>query len=179
MDGGAPCRHSSKLERSTVDGDLYMLFDKSQNGVPDYESRGTKGSYAPARGQYLELGNHEVLLALTGPRGALNDEALAVEDADQTLRLALTESQADLPIDRAMLRLAAMEFVIRNAAPTTGGKSSARSAGIPECPLREDDFDAKPADPCVFRRGSRYRLDDGFRRPSPAVTDSSVCLGSN
>jgi hypothetical protein len=63
-------------------------------------------------------------------RGALNDEALAVEDADQTLRLALTESQADLPIDRAMLRLAAMEFVIRNAAPTTGGKSSARSAGI-------------------------------------------------
>jgi hypothetical protein len=63
-------------------------------------------------------------------RGALNDEALAAEDADQTLRLALTESQADLPIDRAMLRLAAMEFVIRNAAPITGGKSSARSAGI-------------------------------------------------
>ena len=35
-----------------------------------------------------------------------------------------------MPIDRAMLRLAAMEFVIRNAAPITGGKSSARSAGI-------------------------------------------------
>jgi len=51
-------------------------------------------------------------------RGVLNDEALAAEDSDQTLRLALTESQADLPIDRAMLRLAAMEFVIRNAAPT-------------------------------------------------------------
>jgi len=46
----------------------YMLFDKSQNGVPDFDSNGTKGSYAPARGQYIELGNHEVLLALTGPR---------------------------------------------------------------------------------------------------------------
>jgi hypothetical protein len=46
----------------------YMLFDKSQNGVPDFESNGTKGSYAPARGQYLELGNREVLLSLTGPR---------------------------------------------------------------------------------------------------------------
>jgi len=63
-------------------------------------------------------------------RDVLNDEALAAEDSDQTLRLALTESQADLPIDRAMLRLAAMEFVIHNAAPTAGGKSSTRSAGI-------------------------------------------------
>jgi hypothetical protein len=63
-------------------------------------------------------------------KGVLNDEALAAEDSDQTLRLALTESQADLPIDRAVLRLAAMEFVIRNAAPTLGGKSGARSAGI-------------------------------------------------
>jgi len=74
------------------------------------------------------------------------------EDADQTLRLALTESQADLRLTGPCCASAAMEFVIRNAAPTTGGKSSARSAGIPECPLREDDFDAKPADPCVFRR---------------------------
>ncbi len=63
-------------------------------------------------------------------RGVLNDEALVTEDSDQTLQLALTESQADLPIDRAVLLLAAMEFVIRNAAPTAGGKSSARSAGI-------------------------------------------------
>lgn len=63
-------------------------------------------------------------------RGVLNDEVLAAEDADQTLRLALTESQADLPIDRAALRLAAMEFVIRNAAPIAGGKTSARSAGM-------------------------------------------------
>jgi hypothetical protein len=63
-------------------------------------------------------------------RGVLNDEALAAEDSDQTLRLALTESQADLPIDRAMLRLAAMEFVIRNAVPIAGSKASARSPGI-------------------------------------------------
>lgn len=63
-------------------------------------------------------------------RGVLNDEVLTTEDSDQTLQLALTESQADLPIDRAVLLLAAMEFVIRNAAPTAGGKSSTRSAGI-------------------------------------------------
>jgi hypothetical protein len=63
-------------------------------------------------------------------RSVLNDEALAAEDSDQTLRLALAESQADLPIDRAVLRLAAVEFVIRNAAPTAGGRSSARSVGI-------------------------------------------------
>ena len=46
----------------------YMLFDKSQTGAFDYESRGTKGVYAPARGQYLELGNREVMVSLTGPR---------------------------------------------------------------------------------------------------------------
>ena len=46
----------------------YMLFDKSQTGTFDYETRGTKGVYAPARGQYLELGNREVLVSLTGPR---------------------------------------------------------------------------------------------------------------
>lgn len=61
-------------------------------------------------------------------RGVLNDEVLAAEDSDQTLRLALTESQADLPIDRAVLRLAATEFVVRNAAPIPGGKS--KPAGI-------------------------------------------------
>ncbi|MBI4903360.1 MAG: hypothetical protein HY820_06985 [Acidobacteria bacterium] len=61
-------------------------------------------------------------------RSVLNDEALAAEDSDQTLRLALTESQADLPIDRAVLRLAATEFVVRNAAPIPGGKS--KSAAI-------------------------------------------------
>lgn len=46
----------------------YMLFDKSQTGVHDFDANGTKGAYAPTRGKYLELGNHEVLLTLTGPR---------------------------------------------------------------------------------------------------------------
>lgn len=63
-------------------------------------------------------------------RGALKDSALAEEDSEQTLRLVLTESQSDLPTDRAALRLAAMEFVIRNAVPPTGVKSSTRVAPI-------------------------------------------------
>ncbi len=46
----------------------YILFDKKQNGAIDYETKRTKGIYAPERGRYLELGNREVLLSLTGPR---------------------------------------------------------------------------------------------------------------
>jgi hypothetical protein len=46
----------------------YILFDKKQNGAFDYETKRTKGIYAPERGRYLELGNREVLLSLTGPR---------------------------------------------------------------------------------------------------------------
>ena len=46
----------------------YILFDRNQNGAFDYESRRTKGVYAPERGRYLELGKREVLLSLTGPR---------------------------------------------------------------------------------------------------------------
>jgi hypothetical protein len=46
----------------------YILFDKKQSGVLDYETKRTKGIYAPERGRYLELGNREVLLSLTGPR---------------------------------------------------------------------------------------------------------------
>jgi hypothetical protein len=46
----------------------YILFDKDQSGVHDYETRRTKGIYAPERGRYLELGNREALLSLTGPR---------------------------------------------------------------------------------------------------------------
>ena len=45
----------------------YILFDKTQAGVFDYETKRTKGAYAPERGQYLELGKREVLLSLTGP----------------------------------------------------------------------------------------------------------------
>ena len=46
----------------------YILFDKKQVGVFDFETKRTKGIYAPERGRYLELGNREVLLSLTGPR---------------------------------------------------------------------------------------------------------------
>ena len=46
----------------------YILFDKNQGGVFDYETKRTKGIYAPERGRYLELGKREVLLSLTGPR---------------------------------------------------------------------------------------------------------------
>ena len=46
----------------------YMLFDNRQSGTFDYETKRTKGIYAPERGRYLELGNREVLLSLTGPR---------------------------------------------------------------------------------------------------------------
>jgi hypothetical protein len=62
-------------------------------------------------------------------RGVLNaaDETQATEDAEQTLRLALLELQSDLPVDRATLRLAAVECVIRSAAHIVAGKTAARS----------------------------------------------------
>lgn len=63
-------------------------------------------------------------------RGVFDEDVLADDDSALTLRHALDQLQSDLPIDRAILRLAAMEFVIRNAAPTTGKKGSARAAGI-------------------------------------------------
>jgi hypothetical protein len=46
----------------------YILFDSSQPGVTDFETRRNKGKYAPERGRYLQLGNRDVLLSLTGPR---------------------------------------------------------------------------------------------------------------
>jgi hypothetical protein len=46
----------------------YMLFDTDQAGTFDYETKRTKGIYAPQKGRYLELGNREVLLSLTGPK---------------------------------------------------------------------------------------------------------------
>ena len=69
----------------------------------------------------------DLRIALT-MRGVLTDESLTAEDSDQTLRLALMESQADLPIDRAMVRLAAVESVIQSAAPPMAGKNALRSA---------------------------------------------------
>ena len=46
----------------------YLLFDDSQNGVVDFDTRRTKGVYAPARASSLQLSNRDVLLCLTGPR---------------------------------------------------------------------------------------------------------------
>jgi hypothetical protein len=46
----------------------YILFDRTQTGAFDYETKRTKGVYAPERGRYLELGKREVLLSLTGSR---------------------------------------------------------------------------------------------------------------
>jgi Piwi domain len=46
----------------------YIIFDKEQGGTFDYETKRTKGTYAPERGRYLELGDRETLLSLTGPR---------------------------------------------------------------------------------------------------------------
>lgn len=49
-------------------GHPYILFDKNQPGVFDYETKRTKGVYGPERGRHLVLGNREVLLSVTGPR---------------------------------------------------------------------------------------------------------------
>lgn len=46
----------------------HLLFDEKQGGVMDYETRRTKGTYAPQRGGFLTLSNRDVLLTLTGPR---------------------------------------------------------------------------------------------------------------
>jgi hypothetical protein len=45
----------------------YMVFDTSQGGVRDFETGRCKGQYAPTRGKYLQLGNRDLLLFLTGP----------------------------------------------------------------------------------------------------------------
>jgi hypothetical protein len=45
----------------------YMLFDTSERGVMHFETHCVKGQYAPQRGQYLQVGNRDVLLSLTGP----------------------------------------------------------------------------------------------------------------
>ena len=56
------------------------------------------------------------------------DDNQAAEDDAQTLRLAIREPQNELSCDRAALRLAAVESVIRAAAPAAGGKHVSRSA---------------------------------------------------
>jgi len=43
----------------------YMAFDTNQAGVTDFETKRTKGQYAPARGYHLKLSDRSVLLFLT------------------------------------------------------------------------------------------------------------------
>lgn len=45
----------------------YLIFDKSQKGVMDYETKRTKGVYAPKRASTLQISNRDVLLCLSGP----------------------------------------------------------------------------------------------------------------
>lgn len=45
----------------------YLIFDTSQDGVFDYETRRSKGVYAPRRASTLQLSNRDMLLCLTGP----------------------------------------------------------------------------------------------------------------
>jgi hypothetical protein len=73
----------------------YMAFDTSQEGVKDFETRRSKGRYAPARGKYLQLGNREVLLFLTGPNEVKRPE----DGTPQPLLLSLhrDSSFTDMP----------------------------------------------------------------------------------
>jgi Piwi domain len=45
----------------------YLLFDKGQSGVKDFDTRRYKGVYAPKRASSLQLSNRDLLLSLTGP----------------------------------------------------------------------------------------------------------------
>lgn len=45
----------------------YLIFDKAQGGVFDYETKRSKGIYAPTRASTLQLSDHAMLLCLTGP----------------------------------------------------------------------------------------------------------------
>jgi hypothetical protein len=49
------------------DGHPYLIFDTSQEGSFDYESKRSKGAYAPRRSSCLQLSNRDMLLCLTGP----------------------------------------------------------------------------------------------------------------
>lgn len=45
----------------------YLIFDQSQGGVTDFDTKRTKGVYAPKRASTLQLSNRDMLLCLTGP----------------------------------------------------------------------------------------------------------------
>lgn len=46
----------------------YLLFDRNQRGIRDFEARASKEVFAPMRGIFLRLSNNEVLLSLTGAK---------------------------------------------------------------------------------------------------------------
>jgi hypothetical protein len=45
----------------------YLIFNTSQEGVFDYETKRSKGVFAPRRASTLQLSNRDMLLCLTGP----------------------------------------------------------------------------------------------------------------
>ena len=51
-----------------VEDHPFLLIDRNQAGVRDFDTGVTKGVYAPERGQFLRLSGHEVLLTLTGAK---------------------------------------------------------------------------------------------------------------
>jgi len=60
---------------------------------------------------------------------AVDDDGPADEDAQQTLGLAMRELPHELPYEKAALRLAAVESVIRETAPILTGNNAARAVG--------------------------------------------------
>jgi hypothetical protein len=44
----------------------HLLFDTGQSGRFDYETKATKGVYAPERSKFIQLSNQDILLCLTG-----------------------------------------------------------------------------------------------------------------
>ena len=52
----------------------YILFDTSQPGIVEPGTDLAKGQYAPQRGNYLVLGDRDVLISLTGPGGVKRAE---------------------------------------------------------------------------------------------------------
>jgi hypothetical protein len=69
---------------------------------------------------------------------AAGDDRLADQDGQHTLNSAMSELADELPHDRAALRLAAVESVVRAAVPVVGGKGPASSPKGSQ-PLSERD----------------------------------------
>jgi len=84
-------------------------------------------------------GTADVRTALVA-RGVITagDDRLADQDGQHTLNSAMSELAVELPHDRAALRLAAIESVVRAAVPVVGGKGPASSPKGSQ-PLSERD----------------------------------------